>query len=259
MRCGSAAVPDGALLGGKISDPNSVGRTLRALLARTEIVQTRALVAAADSVATFRVLRIPAVTALNDLDAAVAKELPFDPQQTASRWTEVAVRNGQRVVYAVAWDRTQVKNVTEAVKVAGLEPAAIELKSASLARVVPHSTCIVVDLGGSPADVVLIDDHLPQVWHGFTIDDPLSAAATTTLASALRTVLRYYRRRADAEFPSNAPVLVSSEQTIAPSALAELAHRVGQPVSPLAAPERVPGDVRHSTYLACLGLLMRRG
>ena len=40
---------------------------------------------------------------------------------------------------------------------------------------------------------------------------------------------------------------------------ADLAELVGQPVQALPVPARVPPHVRHSTYLACLGLLMRRG
>lgn len=258
MRSGSAAVPDGAVADGKVADPATVGRTLRSLLARTEIDQTRALVAAGDSVATFRIMRVPLSATSKEVDGAIARELPFEPQRMATRWTDVGTAGADRVVYAVAWDRGLVKNVTDAVKLSGVEPIVVELKSASLARVVAEPTCVLVDLTASPAEILLVDEHLPQVWHRAVIEDVLSSAMAPALAGAIRTVLRYYRRRSTGVAEAHVPVLVSCEQAIAPQVLAEVADRVGQAVSPLPTPARVPASLRHSTYLACLGLLMRR-
>lgn len=257
MRCGTAALPDGTPFDGKISDVVGVGRALRALLARTEIVQTRGLVAAGDALATFKILRVPDSSTPMDVDAAIAKELPFDPERMATRWTHVTTSSGDRVIYAVAWDRALVKNVAEAVRQAGVEPVAVELKSASVARVVPAATCLLVDLSASPAEIVLIDDHLPQLWHSFVMEDALAESAPPALAAAVRSVMRYYRRRTDSELPKAAPVYISGEQ-VASHLLSYVGGRVGQPVLALPVPPRVPGDIRHSTYLACLGLLMRR-
>lgn len=258
MRCGSASVPDGGWIGGQQVDPAALARALKPLLARTEITQTRALVAASDTLATFRVLNLPPTSTPKDVDVAIARELPFDPQRTATRWLDLETSADRRVIYVAAWDKALLKNVTDAVKLAGIEPTVVELKSASVARAVPVSTCVVVDLVAQPAELILIDGHVPQVWHGFAIKDSLGDDAASLLGPPLRSMLRFYRRRTDADFGRSAPVYISGEQAMSTHALTELAAMINQPVQVLPAPPRVPPHVRHSTYLTCLGLLMRR-
>ena len=51
MRCGSGGTPAGSLVDGKVIDVSAVGSALRQLLARTEIHETKALIAASDGVA----------------------------------------------------------------------------------------------------------------------------------------------------------------------------------------------------------------
>src|SRR5205807_2330007 len=154
LRGASGPVPSGAGAGGKVSDPGAVARALRPLLARAEITQTHAFVAASDSVATFRILRFAASSSARDVDAAIARELPFDPQLMSTRWMDLGDAQGeQRAVYAAAWDRAMVKNLTEAIKLAGLEPVVLELKSASVARAVPAPACVVLDLASDPAEI----------------------------------------------------------------------------------------------------------
>lgn len=258
MKCGSAALPDGASAAGKIADPAVVGRALRGLLARTEIAQTRALVAASDSVGTFRIVTLPATATRKDIDATLAKELPFDPERMATRWIDVSPDQGERLIYAVTWDRALVKNVAESVKLGGIDPQVLELKSASVARVVSTPSCLLVDLVPSPAEIVLIHDHVPQLWHSFNVDDAASSTSALALGVALRTVLRYFRRATGGQSLDDIPIFISTEQDLPQTALDEVTARVGQPVRPLPVPERVAPNVRHSTYLACLGLLMRR-
>src|SRR4029077_3506305 len=167
MRCGSGGSPAGAIVGGRIVDPGAVATALRQLLARTEINETRAVLAASDSIATFRVLRFPPATTDQAIDSAVAKELPLDPERMATRWLALDLTDHYRAIYAVAWDRSLVKNLTDAAKGAGLEATAVDLKSACVARVVALPSCVVLDMTSNPVDIILIDDYVPQVSHSF--------------------------------------------------------------------------------------------
>ena len=258
MRAGSAAVPDGAIAGGKVNDPSAVARALKPLVARTETLLTHAMISVSDSLATFRVMHLPPTATDKEVDAAIGRDLPFDPQRTATRWVEMDSTPEKRVVYLVAWDKALLANVTDAVKQSGLESTVVELKSASLARVVPDPSCVVVDLSTQPAELVLIDGYLPQVWHSFAVKEAFGDEAALSLAQSLRSMLRFYRRHGDGQFSNACPIYVSSEQSLSAHALTELSRAVDQPVMPLPAPPRVPSNIRHPTYLACLGLLMRR-
>jgi hypothetical protein len=258
MRSGSAGTNPGAVVGGRVLDPTAAGTVLKQLLARNEITATRALVAASDALATFRVLRVPSAAPDNEIDSTVSRELPLDPTKMVTRWMDLHRSSGAREVYAASWDRAQVKNVTEAARLAGLEATVVELKSVCLARTVSEPGCVIVDISSEPMEAVLIDDHVPQVWHSFRADASLGDDLATALAAPLEFVLKFYKRRRDTDFGSHIPILISSEQVLATDGMGKLAERLDHPVRPLPMPARVAPDIRHTTYLACLGLLMRR-
>jgi hypothetical protein len=255
LRCGSGGTPVGSFAEGRVSDVAGVGNALRQLLARSEIQESRALVAASDTLATFRVLSLPASTPDSNVESVVAKEFPLDDERLAMKWVDVQRNSQDRTVFAAAWDRAQLRAVTEAVRAAGLEPAVVDLKSACLARTVAYTSCILVDLSVAPVEVVLIDEHMPQLWQridsGVTFEHPSHA-----LIDPLRALARYAKRRNSA-FSSDAPVLISSDQPPSPGAVSQLARALRRPVEALPIPPRVP-DIRYATYLTCLGLLMRR-
>ena len=258
MRCGSGGTPAGSLVEGKVVDANAVGSALRQLLARTEISPTKALIAASDAVATFRVFRLPRSAREQDVDAAVAKELPLDPERMSTRWLDLNPDSEERLIYAVAWDRFLVKNITDAARAGGLEPIAVDLKSACIARAVSEPACVVLDTSSDPVEILLIDGHVPRVWHSFKLADPVGDDAVPIMASSLKTVLRFYTRQRDAEFRPTAPVLISGEQALPSQVTARLAQMLERPVAPLPIPARVSSEIRHATYLTCLGLIMRR-
>jgi len=258
LRCGSGGTPPGALVEGKVLDVAGVGSALRQLLARTEVQENRALVAVSDSLASFRVLTLPPTATDAAIDSAVAKEFLLDPEKMAIRWVDLHLTPQSRTVYAAAWDRSLVKRITESVKLAGVEPVVVDLKSACVARAVAEPSCIVVDLSAEPAEIFLIDKHVPQVWHSVQLNVPPGEDVGPALVGPLGTVLRFYKRRRDTDFASNAPILVSAERELPARAMTYLSQNLGHPVEPLPMPARVPPDVRHSTYLTCLGLIMRR-
>jgi hypothetical protein len=104
----------------------------------------------------------------------------------------------------------------------------------------------------------LIDGHIPQVWHSFRLDVEVGDDIVPALAGPLRTVLRFYKRRRDTEFDPAAPILISGEQVLSTRATSLLSQQLDHPVLPLPLPPRVSPEIRYTTYLTCLGLLMRR-
>ena len=259
MRSGSAGTPPGAVVGGRILDPAGAGTVLKQLLARNEIIASRALVAASDALATFRVLRVPSAATGSEIDSAVSRALPLDPSKVATRWMSLQLNSDIREVYAAAWDRMQLKNVTEAARFAGLESTVVELKSICVARAVSEPACVLVDMSSDPMEAVVVDGSVPQVWHSFHADASSSEDLAATLASPLRSLLKFYQRRRQTGFGSHCPILISGDQVLPTDVTANLAEQLGHPVRPLPAPARVRPDIRHTTYLTCLGLLMRRG
>jgi hypothetical protein len=258
MRSGSAAAPPGAVVDGRIKDHTALGLALKQLLARNEILETRAFVAVSDAVAAFRVLKFPPATTKTEVDLAVARELNLDPSRMATRWVELRRSPEMLEVYATTWDRVLVKKATDAARLAGLDPVVVELKSACVARVVAEPSCVVLDTMSVPMEVFLIAGGVPQVWHCFHADASYGNDLAPALAGPLRSVMRFNRRRRDTEFGHNSPVFIVGEQTLPTQVVASLMQILEHPVLELPMPARVPAELRYATYLTCLGLIMRR-
>jgi len=243
---------------GRILDVGGVGGALRQLLARTEIRETRALIAVSDALASFKVITFPPSTSDENIDSHAAKEFPFDAERMAMRWIDVHRDGERRVVYTAVWDRGLVKRAADAARSAGLEPVVVELKSACVARAVAVPSCVVLDMSTNPVDVFLIEGHVPQLWYSFPLAGALGEDVTPALLAPLRQVLNFYRRRRQSDFKPSSPVFISGEQVVPDQVLTYLSQMLGHPVEALPAPPRIPTEVRHSTFLACLGMLMRR-
>lgn len=256
MRCGEGAVPQGSLEGGRVLDAAALGQALRHLLARTEVVTTRALIAASDTIASFRVLTFPKSATDAEVDAEVRSQLPLGSLRMALRHIEVLKGRGRRTLYATVWDRGQVQAIADTARAAGLEPVVVDLKSLCVARAVPLNSCILLDLSAEPYEVVLIDERVPRVWHTFKIESSGDVAAS--LATGLKPVLGFYKQSGSATFGQDSPVLIRADQQLPSQVITRLQQLTGHPVGPLPQPHRTQPEVRFTSFLTCIGLVMRR-
>lgn len=256
MRCGEGAPPAGALEGGRVLDAAALGQALRQLLARSEITATRALIAASDVIASSRVLIFPKGTSDSEIDAAVKVQLNMSSDRMAMRHIEVPGEREERTIFATVWDRGQVQSIASAVRQAGLEPAAVDLKSLCVARAIPISSCILLDMTADPCEAVLIDDRVPRTAHSFRLESGGDLALA--LANGLKPVLAFQRRSGASGFGPASPILVRSDQVLPSLLTGRLEQLIGHPVDPLPQPPRVDPDVRFVPYLTCIGLVMRR-
>jgi hypothetical protein len=256
MRCGEAAAPERSIEGGRILDPAAAGQALRQLLARSDISANRALIAASDDVASFRVLTFPLGVTDTEIDTVVRSQVPLHSDRLARRYVEVLPGRPERTIFATVWDRSQVRAITETARHAGLEPAVVDLKSLCVARAIPMPSCVFLDLSSDPFEVVLIDDHLPRVRHAFKIGE--NGDLPAELARGVKPVLGYYRSSASTVFGPESPILVRSDQALPSLMASRLDALTGHPVVPMPQPARIDPEVRFGPFLTCIGLAMRR-
>lgn len=256
MRCGEAAPPSGAFEAGRVLDPAALGQAIRQLLARSEIMTTRALIAASDVIASFRVLNFPKGTPDSEIGDAVKGRLNLGSDRMAMRHIEIPSTSDERTIFATVWDRSQVQAIATAARNAGLEPAAVDLKSLCIARALPVGSCIVLDLTADPCEAVLIEDGVPRAAHRFSVTSGDDMALS--LANGLKPVLAFQRRSGTSGFGPDSPILLRSDQALPSVLIGRLDGLTGHPVDPLPRPPRVDPDVRFGAYLTCIGLVMRR-
>jgi len=257
MRCGEAGAPPGSMQGSRVLDPAAVGQALRQLVARSEIATSRALIAAGDAVASFRVMSFPLSATDADIEAAVKTQLDLGTSKMARRHFEVpGAAADERAVFAAVWDRAQVAAIAEAIRLAGLEPAAVDLKSLCVARALTTDSCIFVDLTSAPAEVVLIDQHVPRVWHAFNADSNGDLARSTF--QALKPVLGFSGRYGRTGFGPSSPIVVRADPSLASGVATQLEELSARSVLGVEPPPRIDPAVRFVPYLTCLGLILRR-
>ncbi len=171
---------------------------------------------------------------------------------------ELATNGDERTIYAVAFDRPKIQSLAATVRLAGLEPTAIELKSLCVARSLIEPACLVLDLGSDPAEILLIDGNLPRIWHAFNVDLESPESVIEKSVSALRSVLSFYKRQQGGDFSPDAPAFVNTEQSPSSGSLAVIEDRIGYRFEAFPVPPRVDPEIRHASFLACIGLIMRR-
>jgi hypothetical protein len=259
MRSGEAPTPPGSMTGGTVTDGGAVAKVLRQLLARVEVTESRGLIAASDSLASFRVLSFANGTSEQEIDDTVQRLLPSDSSRMGVQRHQLSPNGAATTIYAVAFDRAAIQGLAATARLAGIEPSVVELKSISVARAAPMASCVILDLAATPAEVFLIDGNLPRLWHCFKARPETGDDDVGKVAAGLRTVLSFYKRPpSGATFGPDVPVLISGDHSLSSSALAALEELIGHPVEGLPALARVPAEIRHGHYLACLGLIMRR-
>ena len=96
MRCGESAPPPGSMDRGRVVDPALLGQALRQLVARTEITAGRALIAASDAIASFRVLSFAPGTADQDIEAELKRQLPQESDRMSRRRTDLLQGGGRQ-------------------------------------------------------------------------------------------------------------------------------------------------------------------
>lgn len=242
--------------GGRVLDSAALGKALRQLLARSEIGTTRALIAANDVIASCRVLTFPKGTPDIEIDVSVRNQLSLGSDGMAMRHIEVLTGGDERTIFATVWDRNQVNAIAAAARQAGLEPVAVDLKSLCVARAIPVSSCILLDMSNDPCEAILIDDRIPLAAHSFTVES--GADLALALSNGLKPVLAFHRRSGASGFGPDSPILVRSDQVLPTLLTGRLEQLCGHPVDPLPRPPRVDADVRYGPYLTCIGLVMRR-
>ncbi|MFI5269226.1 MAG: hypothetical protein ACHQ7M_17770, partial [Chloroflexota bacterium] len=241
-----------------VDDSGAVAAVIRQLVARVEIRETRAMVVASDALASFRVLSFPRDASDANIDAHVRSQLPLECGRMGVHRQEMTSNGGDSTVNAVAYDRAKIQMLAATLRLAGLEPAVVELKSLCVARVAQPPACVVVDIADA-GEVFVVDGGLPRLWHSFRADLQVPEELAASVIYALRTALNFYRRQPEgASFSQSAPILISTDHGFSSRLAESLEGAVGHPVSPLPPSPRVPPEIRQGSFMACLGLIMRR-
>lgn len=284
---GSMALPAEAVEAGAVRDAPAVAEALDCLFRKRRLERGRLVVGVGGAAAAPLGLTLPLqpAAALGEaVREAAARLLPVpleeqylswqvvDGQPAAERRREAAGRPTLRV-YALAVPRALIDGYLEALRLARLRPAVMDLKALAVVRVARPAQGIVAHLGRDYVDIALVVQQMPVALDtvALAVGYPGGAApegdgASTEwrarldalLAAAERLAAEYCRAHPQAPLSPDAPLVASGQALASPEALEHLAARSGRPVARPTSPLPFPGELPLERYIVHLGLALKR-
>lgn len=182
-------LPAGLIVEGEIREPRVVAERLRILLdhATPRRIRARTVSASLPDRRTFvKLISLPKASAPAQVEKTVLTQLtqhfPFSPEDVYLDWAEIQTKTQASAVVATA-PRPLVDQYVTTLRLAGFEPAALEMESLAIARAVlgadELTPTFIVDLGGTRTTALVTVNGVIQ----FSSSLPLSGGQFTQVVA----------------------------------------------------------------------------
>jgi len=260
----SATVSSEVMNQGIIANPKEMAKEIQGLLGSKGVPRKRFITGLTGHRAASRLLTMPRVEP-KYFDEAVRRkakqEMPLPMDETYLSWQVLGVKNGQIKVYAFAVPKVVIDRQVETLKVAGLKPQAMDLKSLALVRAVSDPNCIIANLEDQSAGVILVVNGTPELMRSVpqTAEEAGPQERVEKLAQELGRTVRFYDeghrdKPLDPKTKVYATGLYLEAGNIRELLAARTPHEVVLPPHSLQVPEEFPV----AAFSANLGLAMKR-
>lgn len=252
-----------AARGGQINDPVALGSAIDATFERLDLSRHRVAWALPGFQAFCRVFELPGLRG-EELRLAVAEEveraLGAGAADTFMYYQRLAGRVRQRQVFVLALPRTTVLPALEALDVASIRPATMDLRPLALARAINRPNAVIVNLEEGSLDVVIVEGGTPALLRSLPLPValPLEAAQERLLQETDRSLAYYDDVNPDHPLDPDVPLYLTGSLATGIS-LAERARAVTRhPIGRLTGLPVHPPDLPVADFLVNLGLALKQ-
>ncbi len=254
----SLPLEPGLLHDGVIIDPSTVGRRISELMAANSIAEKKVVVSISGIHSIYRTVPIPKLPK-NLLDEAAKREMervmPVSLNELYTSWQSVSMSNMESIICLIGLPRNTVDAMLEALRQAGLQPEAMEIRPLALARVADERDAIIINAELQSFDIVVMIDGIPELLRSlpFTADATSPDEKVAEVKEELdRTIAFYNSSHKGAEITTNAAAFVSGQ-------LGEmLGHTLEHRVKPLPQLLSYADGLNTGEYAANIGLALRQ-
>lgn len=189
-----------------------------------------------------------------------ARVMPLPLEQLYLLWQILPVPGEQIQVFLVGLSRSAADAMIKTLRRAGLDPYIMDIKPLALARVVNEATAIIVDVGSTELDIVIMTDGVPQLRTLALPSEALSLSQKLpTIKEELdRTIKFYNSSQPEKPLDPGTSIFVSGELAQDSEACQSLASELGHPVLPLSSPLQCPEGLVPSRYMGNIGLALKK-
>ena len=204
--------------------------------------------------------RLPKSMLAEAIRREAERVMPLPVEQLYILWQILPVPGEQMQVFLAALRRNAADAMIKTLRQAGLDPYIIDIKPVALARVVNEATAIIVDVGSTELDIVVMVDGVPQPIR--TLSFPSEAVSLSqklpTIREELdRTIKFYNSNHPEKPLDPGITIFVSGELAQEPDACQSLANQLKYSVLPLASPLQCPEGLAPSRYMVNIGLALK--
>jgi len=249
---------------GVISDPPALSAAVRQLMDSSGI-KARDVIASVSGL--YSVSRIVAVsnppggvTTRESVLEAAGDMMPLSMDELYLSGQTIATGEGVQQVLVVGVPRDVLDAEMLALRMAGINPRILELKTIALARAVNKEQALILNIEPSSFDIVIVVNSIPEVmrtiaWQpdSLTIEDRVEH-----LAMNLELTVGFYNsHHLDTPLDPATPFLITGQISADLDLMEKLPARVGYPVESLAPPLECPKHMPVSQYAVNIGLALK--
>jgi type IV pilus assembly protein PilM len=248
----------GLVKDGVIMDPLTVGRRISELMAAHGIDEKKVSISLSGIHSIYRVVNVPKLPK-NLLEEAANREMervmPVPLNELYTSWQAISVSDIETIICLVGLPRNTVDAMLEALKQAGLQPEAMDVRPLAVARVADERDAIIVNAEQTGFDIAVVIGGIPELLRSlpFPADaESLDEKVAEVKEELDRTIAFYNSSHKGAEINNRMATFVSGE--FGDMLAQTLEYRV-KPLPPLVS---FTNGLNATEYAANIGLALRQ-
>ena len=253
----------GLVRDGVIVDEAKVADKIKQALEEQEVTAKKVIVGLSGLRCVSRPITLPQLPKAM-LAEAIRREaervMPLPLEQLYILWQILPVPGEQIQVFLAGLSRSAADAMIKTLRQAGLDPYIMDIKPLALARVVNEATAIIVDVGSTELDIVIMTDGVPHPIRTLALPSEalsLSQKLPTIREELVRTIKFYNSSNPEKPLDPDISIFVSGELAQDSEACQSLASELKYSVLPLSSPLQCPEGLAPSRYMVNIGLALR--
>ncbi len=255
---------EGLVVQGTIRDEAKVAERISEMLRVEKIKASRVIAGVSGVNSIYRLITLPEMpeTLLNEAVKREARRvLPVALDELyLSHQSVPAVSRGEQRLFLAAYPRSMGDSLIRTVRQAGLDPYMMDLAPLALSRVPDEPRSIIISVRGDRADVIIVEDRLPQLIRVLSLPSEAKTFAERLPVineELSRTVVFYNSSHVEKPLNPSVPLFVAGEAAEAPDTWAQLVGRLNFPVAVLPSPVEAPEGFPTNDFMVNVGLALK--
>lgn len=246
---------------GAVADPGAFGAELRRVFTDYEIPDVALAAGFSDAFARSAIVTMPA-SPLPDVERAIKSQL----EKEWNEWN-VAAGDGrlflrtvrqtesETTVFGLMVRKAALDSYLQALKIAGLRPRLVELRSLAVTRAVHLPYAVIINVERTELDIVIVNGNLPVVMHSALLSEGGDAAGQAS--AMVFDVVNAYRQGQPDVANLQMPAVLTGALCEEPELRQVVREKLKLVVEPLACPFKAPPGFAVASFAAGIGLALK--